>query len=55
MDAHGLIDTITSPDPGKRNRSFFQLCEGLAAEELLEACEELERFRRASDLSLIHI
>ena len=40
-----FIETITSSDPTKRNRSFHELCAGLSARELLGAAEALESFR----------
>ncbi len=47
--ANLLIETITSKHPHTRNRPFRALCESLTTAELLEACEELEAFRRAAD------
>ncbi|MBN2308310.1 MAG: UTP--glucose-1-phosphate uridylyltransferase, partial [Candidatus Hydrogenedentes bacterium] len=49
MDAHTLIETITSPDPAKRDRSFFALCREFEPDALREACETLEQFRRTSN------
>ncbi|MEW6742942.1 MAG: UTP--glucose-1-phosphate uridylyltransferase [Planctomycetota bacterium] len=44
-----LIETITSPDPAKRDRSLAEVCSGLSPHELLAACEELEAFRRGGE------
>jgi UTP--glucose-1-phosphate uridylyltransferase len=44
-----LIEIITSTDPKVRNRSLDDFCAGASAAELLNACAELEGFRRASD------
>lgn len=44
-----LIETITSKDPAKRNRSLWDLCRNLSADDLLSACEEMEAFRRSAD------
>jgi hypothetical protein len=44
-----LIRIITSDDPAMRNRSLEAECRGATATELLSACGELDRFRRASD------
>ena len=43
-----FIETIETGDPEKRNRSFASLCEGISVPELLQACEELESFRRSA-------
>ena len=43
-----FIETITSNDPVKRNRSFHELCAGLSAAELLNAAAALEAFRSAA-------
>lgn len=43
-----FIQTITSPDPGIRNRSFFHLCRGLSGNELLTALDELDSFRTST-------
>ena len=47
--ARALIETITSREPDKRDRSFRSLCEGMGVQDLLEACRELEAFRRSAD------
>ena len=44
-----LIETITSADPSVRDRSVRALAAGASLAEKLQACEELERFRRRSD------
>ncbi len=44
-----FIETITADSDQVRNRPFRSLCEGLSTSELLEACEELDKFRRTSD------
>jgi len=44
-----LIKTITSRDPEERNRSFSEICSTVQGRDLLEACEELENFRRGAD------
>ena len=41
-----LIETITSPDPALRDRSVRELVAGVSLAEMLQACEELEQFRR---------
>ena len=41
-----LIDTITSPDPALRDRSARALIAGASIEDILQACAELEEFRR---------
>ena len=46
---HELVQIITSQDETVRNRSLEGFCRGATAEELLKACEELDRFRRDSD------
>jgi galactokinase/mevalonate kinase-like predicted kinase len=48
-DVNVFIETIISKDPEKRNRSFHSLCEQFDARRLLEACEELDAFRRESE------
>jgi galactokinase/mevalonate kinase-like predicted kinase len=40
-----LIETITSADPARRDRPFRDLVAGLPAAGLLEAADDLERFR----------
>jgi hypothetical protein len=44
-----LTDVITSADPLVRNRPLDEYCRRASLAELLAQCEELERFRRASD------
>jgi galactokinase/mevalonate kinase-like predicted kinase len=44
-----LIETITSPDPAVRDRSVFDLIRGASAAEILQACADLEAFRRTSE------
>ena len=46
---NAFIETITSTDPDKRNRSFYDLCRPLSPAGLLEAFRELEGFRKKSD------
>jgi len=43
---NALIETITTQDPEKRDRPFGALCASMPSAQLLEVCEELERFRR---------
>ncbi|GAA4734275.1 UTP--glucose-1-phosphate uridylyltransferase [Flavisolibacter ginsenosidimutans] len=43
-----FIETITSTDPAKRNRSFFEMSRGLSAAELLSAFRELDNFRKST-------
>jgi UTP--glucose-1-phosphate uridylyltransferase len=43
-----LIETITSPEPGVRDRSIQDLLAGLSTSEVLRGCDELETFRRDS-------
>jgi hypothetical protein len=44
-----LIDIITSPDSKIRNQSLDALCARWSAADLIQACEELEAFRRRSN------
>ncbi|AMV36991.1 UTP--glucose-1-phosphate uridylyltransferase [Planctomyces sp. SH-PL62] len=44
-----LIETITGSDPAIRDRSARSLVAGASLAEKLQACEELERFRRRSE------
>ena len=44
-----LLRTITADESEVRDRSLDVLCQGASARELLQACNELDRFRRASD------
>ena len=41
-----FIETITSTDPLKRNRSFFEMSQGLGTAQLLDALLELDNFRK---------
>src|SRR5947209_14213194 len=43
-----FIETITSTDPAKRNRSFFETSRELSATELLAALRELDAFRKST-------
>lgn len=43
-----LIETITSPDPAIRNRSFFELSRNLTTQNLLIALRELDEFRKST-------
>ncbi|HEY3415786.1 MAG TPA: UTP--glucose-1-phosphate uridylyltransferase, partial [Armatimonadota bacterium] len=44
-----FIRTITGADPAERDRAFSALAQGVPADELLAACEELDVFRRSAD------
>ena len=44
-----FIHTITSSNPEFRDQSFFSLAAGMSIAEILQACSELEEFRRNSD------
>src|SRR4051794_19651123 len=44
-----LIETIRSPDPSVRDRSVRQLIAGAPPEEILRACDDLERFRQTAE------
>jgi hypothetical protein len=44
-----LLRTITSHNSELRNRSLEHLCRDLSLTETLQACTELDRFRRTSD------
>jgi len=44
-----FIQTITSADPKLRNRPFRQLCEAMTPAQLLDACTELDKFRRTAE------
>src|SRR4051812_30138550 len=44
-----LIETITSPDPGLRDRSVHELIAGATTGEILQACAELEGFRQGDE------
>lgn len=41
-----FIETIKSSNEEIRNRSFFDLCEGIPVKDLIESFEELEKFRQ---------
>jgi hypothetical protein len=43
-----FVSIIVSEEPGQRDTSLESLCEGLSVERLLDACEELDAFRRES-------
>ena len=43
-----FIETITSPEPSIRNRSFFEVSRKLSATELLKALRELDDFRKTT-------
>ena len=43
-----FIETITSTDTAKRNRSFFDISSQLPAVELLKALRELDHFRKST-------
>ncbi|MCC9136043.1 UTP--glucose-1-phosphate uridylyltransferase [Pontibacter silvestris] len=43
-----FIETITSTDTAKRNRSFYQISQKLTAKELLAALRELDSFRKST-------
>jgi hypothetical protein len=43
-----FIETITSVDTTKRNRSFFEISKGLSSRELLKALRELDEFRKST-------
>ena len=43
-----FIETITSTEPAKRNRSFFEISKKLSATELLKALLELDSFRKTA-------
>ncbi len=43
-----LIQLITSADPAIRNQSLEQRVRGATTTQLLEACRELDRFRRSA-------
>jgi len=44
-----FISVIVSDNPASRDTSLESLCNGLSAKGLLDACEELEAFRRKSE------
>ncbi|GEO07000.1 UTP--glucose-1-phosphate uridylyltransferase [Adhaeribacter aerolatus] len=41
-----FINTITSPDPEVRNRSFHQMAQAFSSAELFRALQELDEFRK---------
>ena len=43
-----FIETITSTDAAKRNRSFFEISSRLSPKELLAALRELDSFRKST-------
>jgi len=43
-----FIETITSADPAKRDRSFYALSQGLSADQLYRALRELDDFRKVT-------
>ncbi len=43
-----FIETISTTDPARRDRSVRSLLEGASTAEVLAACDQLEGFRRAS-------
>ena len=44
-----LLNTITAEDPKLRNQPLERLCQRSSLAELLQACDELDLFRRSSD------
>ncbi|MSU31390.1 MAG: UTP--glucose-1-phosphate uridylyltransferase [Pedosphaera sp.] len=48
VDLHPLVEWITSPDPDLRNQSLDAWASGRSLEELLDACSQLDAFRRRS-------
>ncbi len=43
-----FIETITSPEPDKRNRSFFDMSSRLTPVQLLKALRELDEYRKST-------
>ncbi len=43
-----LIETITSQDPNRRDRPLFDLIRGEPSAAILDACDDLERFRQGA-------
>lgn len=43
-----FIETITTTDPEKRNRSFYELCRRFTSRQLFAQLQELDTFRKAS-------
>lgn len=46
---NAFIETIVSRDPALRHRPFGELCANIDTTSLLQACDELERFRHDSN------
>ena len=46
---NAFLRTLTSKDAAERNRPFAELTAGMSTAELLQACEELDTFRRRAD------
>lgn len=46
--ADPFLETITSDQPGVRDRSIERLCQGKSTDELLRHAESLDRFRRSA-------
>ncbi len=46
---NAFLHTLTSRDAAERNRPFAELAAGMSTAELLQACEELDSFRRQAD------
>ncbi len=44
-----FVDIITSDNPDVRNQPIGPICQKASLQELLDACDELERFRHRSD------
>ncbi|WP_207423641.1 UTP--glucose-1-phosphate uridylyltransferase [Desertivirga brevis] len=44
-----FVETITSVEPEKRNRSFFELASKFSSKELLNELLQLEKFRKSTD------
>ena len=44
-----LVETIASGDAEVRNRPLAGLLTGMSLAQILDECEQLERFRRASE------
>ena len=44
-----LVEIITSPDPGIRDRALDSVCAALSPSALAAECQALDRFRRSSD------
>ncbi|GAB3181370.1 UTP--glucose-1-phosphate uridylyltransferase [Telluribacter humicola] len=48
LNMNVFIESITSADPEKRNRSFYDISRSLSTKELLSALRELDRFRETT-------